>query len=76
MKGLNAQEERRLKIKGIIESIKEVYASGGDIDKDLFIFEIQQRHGCTEQKAKDYFDSAMKAHEWDIKQRINAAQND
>jgi hypothetical protein len=76
MKGLNAQEERKQKIKTIIETIKEIYSNGEDLDENKFVFEIQQRYGCTEQKGKEYLKDALKLHQWEIERRIREAQNE
>jgi protein-disulfide isomerase-like protein with CxxC motif len=72
-KGLNAQEERRNKIRAIQFSIKTTYANGGDIEREKFIFEIQQMYGCSESKANEYFKEALTAHEYQVKQRIEQA---
>jgi hypothetical protein len=73
-KGLNAQGERRLKVQSVKATIKEIYSNGEDVeDKEVyerFVFQIQQRYGCTETKAKEYIKEALFAHKLEIAERI------
>jgi predicted nucleic-acid-binding protein len=45
---------RQLRVKEILETILKIEKEEMKIDKKRFIFEISERYGCTERKAKEY----------------------
>jgi len=45
---------RQLRVKEILETILKIEKEGMKLDPKRFIFEISERYGCTERKAKEY----------------------
>lgn len=45
---------RNQRIKEILDTIRIIKSKGLEIDKKRFVFEISERYGCTERKAKEY----------------------
>ena len=45
---------RQLRVKEILETILKVKNEGLELDMKRFVFEISERYGCTERKAKEY----------------------
>ena len=45
---------RQIRVQEILETIRKANEQELKIDKKRFIFEISERYGCTERKAKEY----------------------
>ena len=61
---------RQLRVQEILETIKKANEQELKIDKKRFIFEISERYGCTERKAKEY----LKVAELKLEYGYNAEQ--
>ena len=61
---------RQLRVKEILETILKIEKEEMKIDKKRFIFEISERYGCTERKAKEY----LKVAELKLEYGYNAEQ--
>tara|TARA_R100000750_G_C2294128_1_gene76123 strand:+ start:372 stop:587 length:216 start_codon:yes stop_codon:yes gene_type:complete len=45
---------RNQRIKEVLDTIRIIKSKNMKIDKKKFVFEIAERYGCTERKAKEY----------------------
>tara|TARA_R100000750_G_C2269677_1_gene66934 strand:- start:248 stop:493 length:246 start_codon:yes stop_codon:yes gene_type:complete len=61
---------RQLRVKEILETILKIEKEGMKLDPKRFIFEISERYGCTERKAKEY----LKVAELKLEYGYNAEQ--
>lgn len=58
-KGLFAVDQRKIRIDTVIDALKESRKTLDFIIHKKFVWEIQQKWGLTEQKAKEYIQLAM-----------------